>query len=443
MKAVYRKEMRQYFHSVIGYVFLAIFVFINAFYFLLQNLLTRSGDITDYFRATITLEMFLMPMLTMRSFSEEKKQKTDLLLYTVPVDCSQVVLAKFLAAETMFLLGLAVTVAFPVILAMCGSVQIWITLGNYIGAVRNWALLQSDYDCLYMVADLHSLTVRQVPADLRRRTRELAALLLAVGIDPKEHVLFVQSHVPAHTELAWVLACNTQFGELSRMTQFKDKSAKHPDNVNGGLFTYPVLMAADILIYNADLVPVGQDQTQHLEIARDIAGRFNGIYGDTFTLPEGYVPAAGAKIMSLAEPTKKMSKSDTNINSFILMTDDKDAIVRKFKRAVTDSDGVVRFDRETKPGVSNLMCIYSTFTGKSNDEIAAEFEGKGYGDFKLAVAEVTADALAPVQAEYARILADKAYVDEVLKNGAERASRLANRTVSKVYRKVGLLQLDK
>ena len=300
------------------------------------------------------------------------------------------------------------------------------TLGNYIGAVRNWALLQSDYDCLYMVADLHSLTVRQVPADLRRRTRELAALLLAVGIDPKEHVLFVQSHVPAHTELAWVLACNTQFGELSRMTQFKDKSAKHPDNVNGGLFTYPVLMAADILIYNADLVPVGQDQTQHLE-----------------TLPEGYVPAAGAKIMSLAEPTKKMSKSDTNINSFILMTDDKDAIVRKFKRAVTDSDGVVRFDRETKPGVSNLMCIYSTFTGKSNDEIAAEFEGKGYGDFKLAVAEVTADALAPVQAEYARILADKAYVDEVLKNGAERASRLANRTVSKVYRKVGLLQLDK
>ena len=291
------------------------------------------------------------------------------------------------------------------------------------------------------------------PYKQKRRTRAttarekglepLAALLLAVGIDPKEHVLFVQSHVPAHTELAWVLACNTQFGELSRMTQFKDKSAKHPDNVNGGLFTYPVLMAADILIYNADLVPVGQDQTQHLEIARDIAGRFNGIYGDTFTLPEGYVPAAGAKIMSLAEPTKKMSKSDTNINSFILMTDDKDAIVRKFKRAVTDSDGVVRFDRETKPGVSNLMCIYSTFTGKSNDEIAAEFEGKGYGDFKLAVAEVTADALAPVQTEYARILADKAYVDEVLKSGAERASRLANRTVSKVYRKVGLLQLDK
>ena len=317
------------------------------------------------------------------------------------------------------------------------------TLGNYIGAVRNWALLQSDYDCLYMVADLHALTVRQTPANLRRQTREMAALLLAVGIDPEQHVLFVQSHVPAHCELSWVLACNTQFGELSRMTQFKDKSAKHPDNVNGGLFTYPVLMAADILIYNADLVPVGQDQTQHLEIARTIANRFNGIYGDTFTLPAGYVPKAGAKIMSLAEPTKKMSKSDTNANAFVLMTDDKDTIVRKFKRAVTDSDGVVRFDVENKPGVSNLMTIYSTFTGKDLAAIEAEFAGKGYGDFKLAVAEVTADALAPVQAEYGRILADKAYVDSVLKSGAERAARLANRTVSKVYRKVGLMQLDK
>ena len=317
------------------------------------------------------------------------------------------------------------------------------TLGNYIGAVRNWALLQPDYDCLYMVADLHALTVRQVPAELRRRTRELAALLLAVGIDPQQHILFAQSHVPAHCELSWVLACNAQFGELSRMTQFKDKSAKHPDNVNGGLFTYPVLMAADILIYNADLVPVGQDQTQHLELARVIANRFNGVYGDTFTLPEGYVPKAGAKIMSLSEPTKKMSKSDTNVNSFVLMNDDKDTIVRKFKRAVTDSEGQVRFDRDAKPGVSNLMVIYSTFTGKSMEKIEAEFAGKGYGDFKMAVAEATADALAPVQAEYSRILADKAYVDEVLKNGAERAARIANRTVSKVYRKVGLLQLDR
>ena len=317
------------------------------------------------------------------------------------------------------------------------------TLGNYMGAVRNWALLQKDYDCLYMVADLHSLTVREEPAALRRRTRELASLLLAAGIDPVNSVLFVQSHVPAHTQLSWILACNTQFGELSRMTQFKDKSAKHPDNVNGGLFTYPVLMAADILIYNADLVPVGQDQTQHLEIARDIAQRFNGVYGNTFTLPEGYVPAAGAKIMSLAEPTKKMSKSDPNVNSFVLMTDDRDTIVRKFKRAVTDSDGVVRFDAANKPGVSNLMTIYSAFTGKPMEEIEAEFAGKGYGDFKMAVAETTADALAPVQAEYGRILADKAYVDGVLKDGAARASRIADRMVAKVYRKVGLLQLDR
>ena len=316
------------------------------------------------------------------------------------------------------------------------------TLGNYIGAVRNWALLQADYDCLYMVADLHALTVRQVPAELRRNTREMAALLLAVGIDPKEHVVFVQSHVPAHCELSWVLSCNTQFGELSRMTQFKDKSAKHPDNVNAGLFTYPVLMAADILVYNADLVPVGQDQTQHLEIARDIAGRFNNVYGPTFTPPEGYIPKNGAKIMSLADPTKKMSKSDSNVNAFVLMTDDKDTIVRKFKRAVTDSDGVVRFDREAKPGVSNLMTVYATFTGKTMEQIAAEFEGRGYGDFKLAVAEVTADALAPVQAEFGRILADKAYVDTVLQEGAARAARLANRTVSKVYRKVGLLQAE-
>lgn len=317
------------------------------------------------------------------------------------------------------------------------------TLGNYLGALRNWALLQNNYDCLYMVADLHALTVRQNPAELRRNTRSLTALLLALGIDPKEHVLFVQSHVPAHCELSWILACNTQFGELSRMTQFKDKSAKHPDNVNGGLFTYPVLMAADILVYNADLVPVGQDQTQHLELARNIAGRFNNVYGETFTLPEGYVPAAGAKITSLAEPTKKMSKSDPNANSFILLTDDRDTIVRKFKRAVTDSDGVVRFDMANKPGVSNLMTIYAAFTGKTMAEIETEFAGKGYGDFKMAVAETTADAICPVQEELQRILADKAYVDGVLKEGAERAARLANRTVSKVYRKVGLLQLDK
>ena len=318
-----------------------------------------------------------------------------------------------------------------------------LTLGSYMGAIKNWVPLQDEYDCIYCIVDMHAITVRQNPADLRRRCMELAAIYIASGIDPKKSLIYCQSHVSAHAELAWVLNCFTYMGEMSRMTQFKDKSAKHPDNVNGGLFTYPVLMAADILIYNADLVPVGQDQTQHLEIARDIAGRFNGIYGDTFTLPEGYVPASGAKIMSLAEPTKKMSKSDTNANAFVLMTDDKDTIVRKFKRAVTDSDGVVRFDAENKPGVSNLMTIYSTFTGKDLAAIEAEFAGKGYGDFKLAVAEVTADALAPVQAEYGRILADKAYVDSVLKSGAERAARLANRTVSKVYRKVGLMQLDK
>ena len=282
------------------------------------------------------------------------------------------------------------------------------TLGNYIGAVRNWAKLQDQFNCLYMVADLHALTVRQDPAALRRNTREAAAMLLAAGIDPAQSILFVQSHVPAHTQLNWILCCNAQFGELSRMTQFKDKSAKHPDNVNGGLFTYPALMAADILIYNADLVPVGQDQTQHLELARNVAQRFNNAYSPTFTLPEGYVTKEGAKIMSLADPTHKMSKSDTNVNAFILLTDDRDTITRKFKRAVTDSDGVVRYD---------------------------------YGVFKEAVGAAVADGLAPIQGEYARILADKAYVDGVLKEGAAAASRIADRMIQKVYRKVGLLQL--
>ena len=315
------------------------------------------------------------------------------------------------------------------------------TLGNYIGAVRNWAKLQDDFDCLYMVADLHALTVRQEPAALRRHTREAAAMLLAAGIDPAQSILFVQSHVPAHTQLNWILCCNAQFGELSRMTQFKDKSAKHPDNVNGGLFTYPALMAADILIYNADLVPVGQDQTQHLELARNVAQRFNNAYSPTFNLPEGYVTKEGAKIMSLADPTRKMSKSDTNANAFILLTDDRDAITRKFKRAVTDSDGVVRYDPAAKPGVSNLMVIYQVFTGKSFAEIERDFDGQGYGVFKEAVGAAVADGLAPIQGEYARILADKDYVDGVLKEGAAAASRMADRMVQKVYRKVGLLQL--
>ena len=315
------------------------------------------------------------------------------------------------------------------------------TLGNYIGAVRNWAKLQDEFDCLYMVADLHALTVRQDPAALRRHSREAAAMILASGVDPKRSILFVQSHVPAHTQLNWIFCCNAQFGELSRMTQFKDKSAKHPDNVNGGLFTYPALMAADILLYNAELVPVGQDQTQHLELARNIAQRFNNNYSPTFVMPEGYVTKEGAKIMSLADPTRKMSKSDTNANAFILLTDDRDTITRKFKRAVTDSEGEVRYDPAAKPGVSNLMAIYHIFTGKTMEEIQHEFEGQGYGAFKEAVGTAVADGLAPIQNEYNRILADKEYVDTVLKEGAESASRIANKMIQKVYRKVGLLQL--
>ena len=314
------------------------------------------------------------------------------------------------------------------------------TLGNYIGAVRNWGLLQQEYECLYMVANMHAITVRQTPADLRRQTREAAALLLACGIDPQKSILFVQSHVPAHAELAWVLACNTQFGELSRMTQFKDKSARHADNVNAGLFTYPVLMAADILVYNADLVPVGADQKQHLELARNIAVRFNNAYSDTFTVPDPYIPKTGARIMSLQEPENKMSKSDTNANSFILMLDDPDTIRRKCKRAVTDSEGVVRAD-ESKPGVTNLMSIYSVFTGKDFASIESEFAGKGYGDFKLAVAESVISVFHPIQQEYQRILEDKTYLDDVLKDGAQRAAHIAAKTCAKVYKKVGFLQL--
>lgn len=315
------------------------------------------------------------------------------------------------------------------------------TLGNYIGAVRNWGRLQDDYECLYMVADLHAITVRQNSADLRRKTREAAALLLACGIDPAKSLLFVQSHVPAHTQLSWVLSCSTQYGELGRMTQFKDKSARHADNVNAGLYTYPVLMAADILVYNADLVPVGVDQKQHLELARNVAQRFNGQYSDTFVIPDAYIPKAGAKVMSLAEPEKKMSKSDENANAYILLLDDPDTILRKFRRAVTDSDGVVRYDPAAKPGVSNLMTIYCCMTGKEYADIEAEFAGRGYGDFKTAVAESVIEQLRPIQAEYKRILDDKAYLEGVLKEGAARANVLADRLVQKVYRKVGFYQL--
>ena len=312
------------------------------------------------------------------------------------------------------------------------------TLGNYIGAVRNWALLQSDYDCLYMVADLHSLTVRQNPAELRRRTRELAALLLAVGIDPKEHVLFVQSHVPAHTQLSWVLACNTQFGELSRMTQFKDKSAKHADNINCGLFTYPVLMAGDILLYQANLVPVGVDQTQHLEICRDIATRFNSLYGNVFTIPEGYYPKLGARVMSLQDPKRKMSKSDPD-DCFISMLDGPDVVRRKLRRAVTDSESEIRFDAENKPGVSNLLAMLCALTGESMDHAVESFAGKGYGDLKSAVADAIVATLEPIQADYNRYMGDKAYLETVYRQGAERAGRMAERTLSKAMKKIGFI----
>lgn len=312
------------------------------------------------------------------------------------------------------------------------------TLGNYVGAVRNWDALQEEYECLYMIADLHAITVRQTPADLRRRSREATALLLASGIDPQKSLLFMQSWVPEHSQLSWVLSCNTPFGELTRMHQFKEKSAKHPEDINAGLFTYPVLMAADILVYQADLVPIGIDQKQHLELARNTVQRFNQQYGDTFVMPDGYFPSTGAKVMSLQEPTKKMSKSDTNVNGFVLMLDDADTILRKFKRAVTDSEGCVRAG-EDKPGVTNLMSIYSAMTGKDMNSITREFDGQGYGAFKEAVAQSVIDTLAPIQAEYARILADKAYVDGVLREGAEKASRLARRTVQKVYKKVGFL----
>ena len=313
-----------------------------------------------------------------------------------------------------------------------------VTIGNYIGAIRNFVKLQDEYNCIYAVADLHAITVRQEPAVLRRNTLELMALFLACGIDPKKCVLFVQSHVPAHCELAWVLNTISYPGELSRMTQFKDKSAKHADNINMGLMDYPVLMAADILLYQAALVPVGADQKQHLELTRDLAIRFNNRYGQTFIVPDGYIlKDSGARIMSLADPSKKMSKSDDNPNAFVTMGDDRDSILRKFKRAVTDSDSEIRYDPENKPGVSNLLTIYHAFTGKSLADSEREFAGKGYGEFKEAVGEAVADALAPIQAEKARLLADKAYINSIISEGDNAAFRMARKTLSKVYRKIG------
>lgn len=314
------------------------------------------------------------------------------------------------------------------------------TLGNYLGALKNWKNMADDYECFYAVADLHSITVRPEPAQLRRRTLEMYALLLAIGLDPEKNTVFVQSHVNAHAQLAWILNCYTQFGEAARMTQFKDKSEKHPENVNVGLFAYPTLMAADILLYQADFVPIGVDQKQHLEITRNIAERFNGLYGDTFTIPEPFIGKAGAKIMSLQEPTKKMSKSDTNVKAFISVLDDTDTIVRKIKSAVTDSEARVYY-AEGKDGVNNLMGIYSCCTGKSFEEIEQEFEGKGYGDFKAAVAEAVAAELAPVRDEFNRLIADKSYLNACMEAGAQKAARVANRTLRKAMKKVGFYQL--
>ncbi|MBQ8197560.1 MAG: tryptophan--tRNA ligase [Clostridia bacterium] len=314
-----------------------------------------------------------------------------------------------------------------------------LTIGNYLGALRHFRALQDDYNGIFSLADLHTLTVRQDPAVLRKNIYELTALYLACGIDAEKSILFAQSHVSAHTELAWVLNTICYPGELMRMTQYKDKSKKHEDNINMGLMDYPVLMAADILLYQTELVPIGADQKQHLELARDLAIRFNNLYGETFKVPEGYIGKSAARVMSLAEPTRKMSKSDANLNAFISMNDDPDTIIRKFKRAVTDSDNQIIASPE-KPGITNLLTIYSAFTNKTIEDAEKEFAGKGYGDFKIAVGEAVAEVIEPIRQEKNRLLANKDYLDDVLKCGAERAERIAYRTLNKVYRKVGLVQ---
>ena len=311
-----------------------------------------------------------------------------------------------------------------------------LTLGNYLGALKNFVTLQNEYETFYCVVDEHSITVRQDPAELRKRARNLLTLYIAAGLDPAKNCIYYQSHVSAHAELAWILNCFTYMGELNRMTQFKDKSAKHADNINAGLFTYPVLMAADILLFQADVVPVGKDQMQHLEITRDIANRFNNIYGDVFTIPEPYIGKAGAKIMSLQEPEKKMSKSDENTNASIYLMDDPDTIIRKCKRAVTDSEGQILY-RPEQPGVKNLIDIYSACTNKLPEDVVKEFDGKGYGDFKMAVGEAVVSVLKPLQDEFARLEKDKAYIDSVIKNNAEKANYFATKTLRKVQKKVG------
>ena len=313
-----------------------------------------------------------------------------------------------------------------------------ITLGNYLGALKNWVELQADYDCLYCVVDMHALTVRQDPADFRKRILSTFCQLLACGVDPENSVLYIQSHVPEHAELSWILNCYTMFGELSRMTQFKDKSAKNSDNINAGLFTYPVLMAADILLYNTDLVPVGEDQRQHLEIARDIAVRFNGIHGDTFVLPEGYIPKVGAKIMSLSDPSRKMSKSDDNPGSYVALMDSPDDIMRKFKRAVTDSGSEVALG-EGKDGINNLMSIYSTITGRSFEQITEEFAGKGYGAFKPAVGEAVVECFRPIRERAEEFLKNRDYIEGLYAQNAQKASRIAGKTLAKVAKRVGYI----
>ena len=311
-----------------------------------------------------------------------------------------------------------------------------LTLGNYLGALNNWIKIADEYETFYCVVDLHSITVRQDPAELRKRARNLLTLYIAAGLDPVKNCIYYQSHVSGHSELAWILNCFTYMGELNRMTQFKDKSAKHADNINAGLFTYPVLMAADILLFQTDVVPVGIDQMQHLELTRDIANRFNNIYGDVFTIPEAYIGKSGAKVMSLADPMKKMSKSDENPNASIYLMDKPDDIIRKFKRAVTDSGSEVYYS-EDKPGISNLMDIYSAITGKSNDEITKEFDGKGYGEFKLAVGECVVDVLKPLQDRFNDLVKEKTYIDGIIKENGEKANYYAMKTLRKVQKKVG------
>lgn len=314
------------------------------------------------------------------------------------------------------------------------------TLGNYLGALRNWVAMQDEFDCAFAVADLHSITVRQEPAKLRVQITEMFALLLAIGLDPEKSLVFVQSQVPAHAEMAWLLACNAQFGEMSRMTQFKDKSAKHPENVTLGLFAYPALMAADILLYQPDYVPVGADQKQHVELTRDVAERFNGAFGQVFTIPEPYIMKTGARVRSLQDPSKKMSKSDDNQNAFISLKDDKDTILRKFRRAVTDSEARVAYE-EGRDGIGNLMEIYAAVTGKDMAAIEAEFAGKGYGDFKTAVGEAVAEELRPIQERFSELMKDKAQLEALMKTGAQRAQHIASRTLDKAKKKMGFVLL--